>query len=355
MRLITVEQTEHLLPIGDAIAVLEQAYRDLGQGRAVYRPRSDLVVPRSPGRDYWLSTMEGALLDPPVAAIRLRSDVYEEREVGGQRSATKWAHQPGQFCGLVLLYHLDTAEPLALLQDGYLQLARVAATSAVAAKYLARPDSHVLGLVGAGWQARMHARALAAVLPLTTIKVYARRPKAAANFAGELEGTLGIPVSPVPTAQAAVQGSDVVATCTTAQSPVVDLDWLEPGTHLTSIRYYREIEHRPPRRVDRHVVHPREYGWHAYRPSSSVTGRQATEAVDLYAGSALPNDAVPLEEVVAGHAPGRTHAGEITVFNNHAGMGIQFAALGAVVWTRATTQGIGRELPLDWFLQNVTT
>jgi hypothetical protein len=83
VRLITVEQSEHLLPMADAIAILERAYRDLGEGRAVYRPRSDMVVPRSPGRDYWLSTMEGALLDPPVAAIRLRSDVYEEREVGG--------------------------------------------------------------------------------------------------------------------------------------------------------------------------------------------------------------------------------------------------------------------------------
>lgn len=355
MRLITVEQSEHLLPMADAIAVLERAYRALGEGRAVYRPRSDMVVPRSPGRDYWLSTMEGALLDPPVAAIRLRSDVYEEREIGGQRSATKWAHRLGQFCGLVLLYHLDTAEPLALIQDGYLQLARVAATSAVAAKYLARPNSQVLGLVGAGWQARMHARALAAVLPLTAIKVYARRPEAAAAFAGELERALGIPVSPVDTAQAAVQGSDVVATCTTAQTPVVDLAWLQPGTHLTSIRYYREIDHRPPRRVDRHVVHPSEYGWHAYRPSALEPGHQSTEAVDLYAGSALPKDAVPLEEVVAGHEPGRTHAGEITVFNNHAGMGIQFAALGAVVWTRATAQGVGRELPLEWFLQDVTT
>ena len=90
-------------------------------------------------------------------AIRLRSDVNEWLDEKGDRT-TKYASRPGLFCGLALLYNIQTGELDGILNDGYLQLMRVAATSAVAAKYLSREDSSVLGIVGAGNQAAQPCR-----------------------------------------------------------------------------------------------------------------------------------------------------------------------------------------------------
>lgn len=353
MRLLTVEETEMLLPPGEAVDPLVRCYRDLGLGKAVHRPRSDMVVARGPQRDYWLSTMEGAFPAANVAAIRIRSDLYQEVIRHGTREAMKFAGEPGRYAGLVLLFRIDTAEPVGLLQDGYLQLLRVAATSVIAARYLARPESRVLGLIGAGFQGQCHARMFAHEFALGEIRLFCRTPDRRERVAEDLGRSLGIPVRAVGSARAAVEGADIVLTCTNAQTPVLDAQWIAPGAHLSAIRLYREVPRGAACIFDRYVVHPREYGWTAYTPSGEGGG--GTESRDLYRGARPPAGAVALEAVVAGLAPGRQTDLERTVFDNHAGIGLQFAALGGEVLSRAEAAGVGREFPADWFLQHLPT
>ncbi len=353
--LLSTDDTEALCSMSEAIESLEESYKLLAEADAVYRPRSDMVVPLKPGEDYWLATMEGAIRSLGVAAIRLRSDRYVEQEKDGKRSAIKWAKEPGLYCGLLIVYSTETAEPLAIVCDGYLQVMRVAATSALAGKYLARPESSVLGIIGAGFQALSHARAYAALFPLKEIRLYARSYDKGAEAAAELSEELGITVNAVHTAREAVSGCDIVATCTTAQNPVLDASWIDPGTYVSCIRYYKEIGCKNDGVFDVYAAHPPEYGWQAYRAGTADDWEQGSEGGDLYQGQSLPASAVALHDVVGGRVKGRTDDQQRTVFNNHAGMGTQFAALGKLVHDRALEQGIGRNLPTEWFLQDITT
>jgi alanine dehydrogenase len=346
--LLSTDDTRQLVGMREAIDVLEGAYRDLASREAAYRPRSDLVAPLRPGEDYWLSTMEGSVRPLGVTAIRLRSDRYS---LPGQ----KWARRPGLFCGLVFLYDMETAELLAIINDGHLQVMRVAATGALGGRHLARPDSRVLGIIGSGWQARDHARAFAAIFPLERIRVYSPTAEHRERFAAEMAAELNLPVEPQATARAAVEGCDIVATCTRAKSPVLDGEWIAPGTYVAAIRYFREIGAANARGFDVHAIHPPEYGWYPNRAGTPEEQAAGCDIYDLYQGDPLPDGVVPLHAIIGGTAPGRTGAAQRTLLNNHAGMGIQFAALGRLAYDRARERGVGRELPAEWFLQDITT
>src|SRR5690606_37870566 len=189
--LLSTDDTRRTVSTTLGIEVLEQAYLALAQGEATVRARSDLVVPFHDDEAYNLATMEGAIRPMGVAAVVLRSDYNRAVVRSGARSHQKWARRPGLYCGLTVLYSIHTAEPLAIIAHGHLQVMRVGATSALAARYLARPDSRICGIIGTGWQAQGHARAYAAVFPLTQIKVYSRTPEARVAFSRAMSEELG--------------------------------------------------------------------------------------------------------------------------------------------------------------------
>jgi ornithine cyclodeaminase/alanine dehydrogenase-like protein (mu-crystallin family) len=360
--LLTTDDTTRLVTTRECIDVLEQAYQALARGDATHRVRSDMVVPmlsesgqNGPiyDRSYVLATMEGAIRPLGVASIRLRSDHHQAVIRHGATSSVKWAQQAGLFCGVVMLYSLHTAEPLAIIQDGHLQVMRVGATSALAGKYLARPDSQVLGIIGAGNQALGHARAYATQFRLELVKVFSRTPAERERFAEELSVELGIPFRAVASAREVVEGSDIVAACTNSRTPVLEESWLAEGSYTSSVRYHNEIGYENVQRMDVHVVHPETYG-PLYRAGTPEQWRTAPSAYP--AGKPkIPDTAIRLADVVGGLHPGRTSPTQRTFFNNHAGMGIQFTALGKLVYDRATARGLGRELPTEWFLQDIST
>src|ERR1051326_1311109 len=143
MLLINNEEQEQLLTMPDCVEALESGYRQLGSGEAVYRPRIDLYANTShpQGRFSRWGSMEGALSDPPVFAIRTKSDLLYWVDHGDIHTEEKFCVRPGLFCGLIQLYSTANGEPLAILNDGFIQHARVAGTSCLAAKYLARTDA----------------------------------------------------------------------------------------------------------------------------------------------------------------------------------------------------------------------
>src|SRR5437867_7186790 len=150
---------------------MEDSYRAWDDGFAVIRPKTNLYVYAD--TRYGFSTMEGAVHGTGIVAIRIKSDfhhnAYDRRDVpAGQSvptSAQKGAGAEGTFCGLVYLFDAHSGLPLAILNDGYLQHVRVAASAAVAAKYLAREDAETLGILGSQWMARTHAPAICRVRP----------------------------------------------------------------------------------------------------------------------------------------------------------------------------------------------
>ena len=251
---------------------------------------------------------------------------------------------------------------MAIFPDGIIQGIRVAASSALAARYLAREDAAVVGILGSGWQARAHAKAMCAVRPIKKILVHSPTKANREKFAVEVEKELGVPVDAVISGELVAERADILVAATNSVSRVVPPEWLKPGMHVTCVKI-TELGEETLRKVDRLVIHTRKWA-----PDNYITGFndekvEAHDPIDLLTEGAKGPSVAPkqpfwlgapeLKDVIAGKLPGRQSAEEITCFNNNIGLGIQFAALGKAIFDDAKAKGLGREIPTDWFLETV--
>jgi alanine dehydrogenase len=274
--------------------------------------------------------MDGSVPRLGVQALRLSSDLTDE--TGGKR--VKIPAAPGdRYVGLVLLFDLETLAPVAILHDGYLQRVRVGATSALAASRLARKDSRVVGMLGAGWQAGPQLDGLREVLDVEEVRVYAPTREKLEAFAAAHEATA------VDSAREAIEGADVVVLATNSQQPVLDGAWLAPGTHVNSVQRH-ELDARTLARAELVVVRSREEPTFHFAPGHAPRAARDRQLEDV----------VELGDVLKGLA-GRTRDDQITLFTGGGGLGIQFAAVAHAVYAAARDAGAGRDLPTEWFTQ----
>ena len=303
--------------------------------------------------------MEGACRSLGTFAIRMKSDV--SHTLNGRLQ--KYCRQPGIYCGLVMLFSLEDATPLALMHDGVIQHMRVGGTGGLGAKYLAREDSSVVGIVGAGGMARTNLLALNRFFELDLVKIYSPTRANRNMFAEEMSEQLGIRVETRESAEDVMRGSHIVATCTDSAGAVMtDPDWLEPGMHLTD----NTPGEWAPTVTDACDVRVR-LAWSSVQTDEPGTQRIGGE--NVYVGgqpdeiSKLP-PARPeephgvgswphLADVIARRNPGRTSHEQISFFNNHGSQGLQFASVGAKVYTLAKAAGVGQDLPAEWFEETV--
>ena len=365
MIILSNEEIESFLSITTCIDALERAYRSWDKGTAINRPRTDLVMP-SPNEAgvYAFKSMEAGLYDPPIVAMRINSDIIRWNQQDGRVIKTKVPSAPGdKYVGLVMLFSTVTGEPLAIFPDGVVQRMRVASSSALAARYLAREDAATLALFGSGWQAGSHLPAMCAVRPIRRVNVFSPTRSNREAFAKELQPKVSAEVRPVPSPEEAVRGADIIAATTNSLTRVVDPQWVTPGIHLTCVRV-PELGDETIRKVDRLVIHAHQHAPANYVAGFGETGIHAHDAIDIIRkGPAHAHDergeepfwlsAPALKELVTGKVSGRADAHESTCFLNNIGVGLQFAAVGAAVYSEAKEKGIGREIPTDWFLETV--
>jgi alanine dehydrogenase len=352
MLLLNNDDVKQVLEVGACIDALEQAYRAQATGRALSRTRNQMYLPLAePGVSYCLKTTEGALLDGRYATLRVTSDAVSEAEVDGVSRRRKLARGPGgTYCGLIMVFSAETLEPVAMLHDGYLQLFRVACTSALGARLLARPDASTMGLLGTGGQAWAHLLAIGAVRKLGRVRVYSPNPERRVKFAERARKELGLGAEAVDSARAAVEGAELVVAATNTSRPIVDGSWIAPGAFVVSIvsgdsrTQRRELDDETLRRAAVVISHAKD-------------AARAQRHGDLWgpveAGILKWDDIHDLSEVVAGKARGRERPEDITVFKNNVGIGLQFAAIAPQVYELARAKGIGRDLPAEWFMQKM--
>ena len=342
----------------------EIGYQDLVNNDATHRPRSDLIVTSAPTTEYpdahfRFGSMEGACRSLDTFAIRMKSDV--SHTLNGRLQ--KYCRQPGTYCGLVMLFSLHDATPLAIMHDGVIQHMRVGGTGGLGAKYIARPDSSVVGMIGAGGMARANLWALSHLFELELVKVYSPTKANRDAFAVEMSDQLGIPVESRERAEDVMRGSHIVATCTDSAQPVMsDPDWLEPGMHLTDntpsewASAVTQACHVRVRLAWSSVQSP-EPGTQRIGGENVYVGGQPDEIAKLAPPRPEEPDGVAswphLADVIAGRNPGRTGPEQISFFNNHGSQGLQFASVGAKVYAMARTAGVGRDLPVEWFEEDV--
>lgn len=362
MLILNNDEIESLVSMDLALSLLEKAYRSQAEGRAVFRPRTDMYVPSpAEGGVYAFKSMEGGLADPPVVALRLNSDVIHWENRGGAIVKDKLPKAPGgKWVGLVLLFSSATGEPLAIFPDGVMQRIRVAATSALAAARMALPDAPVLAMLGSGWQAGAHVPAMCAVRKIRRVQIFSPTKANRERFAGEMARSTGAECVALATPEEALAGAQIIVAATNAVSPVVQAGWLRPGVHLTCVKD-SELGDETIRKADRLVIHARKHA-----PENYIAGQdekiEAHDPIDYLTGRAAEarplktpfwTAAPEMKDLVSGKVPGRESPAEITCFINNIGMGLQFAALGAAAYQEARAKGVGREIPTDWFLQSM--
>lgn len=360
--LLDNDDVESILDMADLIPRLEGTYVALGEDDAANAPRVDVSVPTDRGGTYHrLKTMSGALPREGVQAVRIDSDLFQWPTVDGTVQREKVTKERdddlriGAENGLVVLYSVETAEPLLLVPDGQLQRFRVGATSGLAADYLAREDATTVGLLGSGWQASAQVLALDAVRDLTRIDVYSPTPENREEFAAKFDDLLEAEVRAVESADTAVEGKDVIDAATDSLSPVIDPDWLDAGVHVSSVKK-QELTNAVFERSDVTIVHTAEQtGEHNVVvegetpiPEFEVDDRWWTDtSTDVWEGIQ------PLSELATGEARGRGSDDDVTLFANNIGLGTQFAACAHLLYERARDADVGEDLPIGWFLQDI--
>ena len=350
-----------VLTMPATIAALERAYADLARGEAVCRPRMDVRIPTSEkGKVYQWGTMEGGSTGG-YFAIRMKSDVVYEQERDGIRTQEKYCSRPGRYCGLILLTSVETGEPLAIINDGVLQHMRVGADGAIGVKHMARRDAEVVGMLGSGGMARSHLEAFRCVRPIRRLQVFSPRRAHREAFAAEARTRHGIEAIACDAPEQVYRGAHIVAALTDSTVPVLDGRCLERGTHLVNVGGGGAPDEASLARVDRYLrfgnapapvsrpdlaIDDEHVTW-AARPAEAGGKRRARHGVKL------PDKVVYLAEVLAGSKPARRSEDEITYSERGNLQGAQFFAVAAVAYEAARAAGLGREIPTEWFLQDI--
>jgi ornithine cyclodeaminase/alanine dehydrogenase-like protein (mu-crystallin family) len=360
--IINNSDVARVLTMRDTIAALEGSYAQLVTREAVCRPRIDVRIPTSvPGKTYQWGTMEGGSTSG-YFAIRIKSDVVYEEERGGVVTQEKYCSRPGLFCGLVLLTDVETGAPLAFLNDGVLQHMRVGADAAIGAKHMARRDAKVLGMLGSGGMARSHVEALRCVRELRKLQVYSPTREHREAFGREMAAKHGIEVTVCEKPEEIYRGADIVAAVTDSAVPVLDGRHVEPGTHLINIGGGGKPDAESLKRVDAYLRFgnaPAPVG----RPDFGLDDEYLTFAARPGAGGvskhkrshgvALPDKVIWLADILEGRSKGRASDAQITWSERGNLQGAQFFAVAGKAYELARSAGLGREIPTEWFLQDI--
>jgi ornithine cyclodeaminase/alanine dehydrogenase-like protein (mu-crystallin family) len=234
-----------------------------------------------------------------------------------------------------------------MFPDGVMQRLRVGAASGLALKSLARKNVETLALIGTGWQAGAQLMAARAARRFAKVKVFSPRKESRAAFVAEFPD-----VQAVDSVEECVAGADVIAASTSSMVRVIEPAWLRPGMHVACIKT-QEIDGEALDRCDKVFVHDRRQAKQLNNVMPGTPNAPADKESGWWYDPRYAGKYPDLGELLAGTAPGRTSEREITCFANNVGSGLQFAAAGAYVLKKAREKGVGRELPDDWFSEDV--
>lgn len=323
--LLTRRDLEALLPVPELIDALAEAFTLLARGESAVPLRTVLEVPG-----------HGTLLIMPA---RLGQAEGVGTKVVGVFPGNRATGLP-TVSAIYLLTDPETGLPQALLDGTTLTILRTAATSALAAQHLARPESRTLGLFGAGAQATAHVRAFRTLFPLTRIILKGRDPGRAAACAEALAREAGVDVEVAGDPAEVVREADLVVTATTADAPLFDGHDLKPGAHVTAVGAYTP----QTRELDTVTVRRAKVVVDTYRGAFAEAGELLIPMAEGAIGRA--HVLAELAELVTGARSVRTSPEDITVFKS-VGFALEDLAAARLAYRKARAAGRGTRLALD--------
>jgi ornithine cyclodeaminase len=328
MLFLNQHEVESLLDLDRLVEALGPAMADLSAGRVSMPPRVVTQVREWGGL---LAAMPAFLDSRQILETKLVT-VFPQNAAPGLPS-----HQ-----AVILVFDAHTGSPRAMMDGTAITARRTAAGSALATRLLARPEAHILAIVGTGVQARAHAKAIPRVRPIKEIRVVGRNRTGAVAMAEEITQGLGISTKAFELGQAAFAGVDVICATTHSAEPVVKGEWLEPGVHVNSVGLNpngRELDGEAVRRA-LVVVETRAA---ALAPAPSG----ANDLLLAIREGLIAEDHIHAEigELISGARPGRTSPDQITLYKS-VGVAVQDAVAAHLVLEAADQQGVGTDIAL---------
>lgn len=306
------------LPMREIIDALTAMFREKGEGRTEMPPKPGI----HPRPDAFIHAMPAHIPSLQSAGIKWVAG-YPQNIAKGLPYIS----------GLLILNDPETGFPLAVMDCTWITAKRTGAATAVAAKFLARPDSSTVGIVACGVQGRSNLEALACSFPLKTVKAYDIRPGVARDYAEEMSHKLGIRVEPVTSTEAAVKNLDIVVTSGPILKqplPTIPPGWLAAGSFASLVDYDSYWTGAALREADKLATDDKAQMEYTRR------GGYFRETPEPYAD---------LGEIAAGRKPGRETSEERTITIN-LGLALDDMATAILIYRRAREMGIGLELPL---------
>jgi ornithine cyclodeaminase/alanine dehydrogenase-like protein (mu-crystallin family) len=308
------EEVTKCVSMPDMIEAIEDMQRHFGQGEAYNLARRKIIAPGG-----LLAVMGGGLLYDGVLGVKTYTVVK------------------GKYSFHVSLYDADTGALLCFTQANRLGQLRTGATTGVAAKYLAKQDSATVGIIGTGNQALTQLEALKAQGLLKRTKAFSRTAERRDAFARTATEALGIEVTAVDSAEAAVRDTDIVVCIAATMEPVVHGGWLSGGATLiaagpTTWRA-REVDDDALTRASRYVIDSVE----------QAPGESGDLASAVDRGLLQWSQLEELRHIVSGKAPGRSNRDEV-IYAKLQGTGVADVAAAKLAYERARAQGLGTEM-----------
>ncbi|HEU5452671.1 MAG TPA: ornithine cyclodeaminase family protein [Terriglobales bacterium] len=313
-----------LLSMEECIAAVEHAFRLYGQG----------TVPK-PG--VLATHVDGGGFHVKAGVLPFDGRWYYAAKANANFPQNRPKHGLPTIQGAILLFDAECGVPLAIMDSVEITGLRTGAATAVAAKYLARPDSRTLAIVGCGVQARHQIAAIRAVLPIEHILAYDTDGAQMRSLVAETQ--TGAAIEAAGSLQDATTPADVIVTCTTAGSAFLTPEHVRPGTFIAAVGADNEDK--------------QELSASLLQSSRVIADvlQQAAQIGDLHHAleqhvldlASVPGD---LGDVLAGRIQGRTSAAEITIFDS-TGMSLQDVAAACAVYRRALAEGHLSTVPMD--------
>lgn len=312
-----------LIDIHNVLPVVENAFWEHGRGRVQMPPKVYLDFKVHNGD---LRTMPGYLEDMDIAGVKLVNVHPDNPKIG---LPTVMA--------LMVLNSTKTGAPLAIMDGTTLTDLRTGAAGGVAAKYLSREDSRVVGLIGLGRQARTQLRAIMAVRDINKVKIFDRSKESTVAFKVEMGKEMEVEIESEPDAHE-VCDCDILVTTTPVKSPVVKAGWIREGTHINAIG----ADATGKEELDPMILKNAKVIVDAIQQASHSGEVNVPISTGIFSVNEIYAE---LGQIVSGIMQGREDDGDITVFDS-TGLAIQDVVTADLAYQKALERKVGLELEL---------
>lgn len=306
------------VPMNEIIEALEVMFREKAAGNTQMPPKPS-IYPTADGFIHAMPAWIGSLKSAGVKWVA----GYQNNPARGLPYIS----------GLLILNDAETGMPLSVMDCTWITAKRTGAATAVAAKYLARPDASRLGIIACGVQGRSNLEALNCLFPLKKVYAYDVQAEVARRYAEEVQAQYGLEVQVVERPMEAVAGMDLVVTSgpiLKQPRPTIEAGWLEAGAFASLVDFDSYWQGSALREIDK-----------------LVTDDLAQMAYYRREGyfQDTPEPCAELAEIVSGRKPGRESATEKNLTMN-LGLALDDIATAVKIYRAALEQGIGTDLPL---------